>query len=968
MFGSDSLSGFNPRLRSRDRARPGRRRARRRLQLAAEVLRLEERWMLSTAPNQIPPNQVTKAVPLSDIIWNGGPPMPGAPGITNPTPPPGKLSFPSPSAAGAMKTITLTNNDPEQIYPFIRGENRGQDPNATSPNKFYDPQDAEGQGYREYIGYQTSEGTFIGLPAGASITFQVPLVLWDGDNMYLASDPNYLTSDALPYKNVYNYDQNAKISIAAYTGQDSTEWVTKASNYPAGATPAVVFYRSPTPRTVLPAAPAQLVEWTFRDPYLMQFITDPLQTFPLINYDVSYVNNLTAPVAIEASHVPITVGDRLSTTTPPTYYGYQDYGWNPTNLDTATFGPPIGQFVGNTGDAAIRDYFGGKGWPEYYNPEKSDVVIPSGANLFLNSPLTDQRSPYDQNYYLLASTSNGAGPISLASLGAVKAGGNKIHFAANYRAQLQALKDQFGPKRPLDVIASKGDYAPGTKVTDIDPEALTVTVNRTQSGTTKGGVYDFVRPVDDYAVTDITKLWYSWAKYYVDINENFQAETARAAYNPPADTTKPQNEITLTSAPGRGEPLAVGMTVKGRGIRQNTTILSIEDPQGNPIGSAKEKGDKIFLSLLPDRTKIQPREVYTFGKPTPIKYANLVKTYDLKFGAQPPTRRSAAGRLHDAGQGSPARGHAPIVTGAARGASPFARKLQTQAQKEQARLFAGSVYAAMDAQAPVVQPIQGLPNSAALVGQVIQFYAKLPTDGQPGGKNLTGQVRDVVKSILRGVWNFIAVPNQSDWYPNPATPTPNAEVDNKPAKFGVYNLDPYVWFVHEVQKMSGYAFSVDDDVANPAAPGPVLAPDKTTNHDPSDLQVAFGGIKGFGNPNEWFPTIPWGEIDTTATISKVGGDGIYKDDYMITFTNPNDDPTKDPQTLFEQINNPGPGQVGAYVSSSSPGYIPRGTTLIFKGPNGADKPQIVLLPPKGTEIKATDTPIPIMITGTLPSQ
>jgi hypothetical protein len=59
------------------------------------------------------------------------------------------------------------------------------------------------------------------------------------------------------------------------------------------------------------------------------------------------------------------------------------------------------------------------------------------------------------------------------------------------------------------------------------------------------------------------------------------------------------------------------------------------------------------------------------------------------------------------------------------------------------------------------------------------------------------------------------------------------------------------------------------------------------------------------------------------------------------------------------INNPGPGQTGAYLSS--PGYLNKGTTLIFKGPNGADKPQIVLSEPA---IKSTDPDqtVPITIT------
>ena len=162
--------------------------------------------------------------------------------------------------------------------------------------------------------------------------------------------------------------------------------------------------------------------------------------------------------------------------------------------------------------------------------------------------------------------------------------------------------------------------------------------------------------------------------------------------------------------------------------------------------------------------------------------------------------------------------------------------------------------------------------------------------------------------------------------------------------------------------MDGYAFSVDDDVANPAAPGPVLAASSTPgnpvyNHSPSNLEIAFGGIDNFENPNAWYPTIPWGKITTTATITKVGGDSAYKDDYMVTLKGPE---TPDFYlTLFNEINNPGAGQTGAYVSS--PGYLNSGTTLIFKGPNGADKPQIVL---SEAPIKVTDPdqPVPITIT------
>jgi len=647
-------TGWSLRSKGTGRARSARRRGRRGFRMKAEICRLEDRCMLSTLPNQFPPNQVKNAVPVSSILWNGGPAMPGAPSTA---------SFPSPSAAGAMKTITLTNNSGAMVYPFIRGANTGQDPNATSTNKYYDPQDVVGQEYREFIGFQTRGGTFIGLPTGATVTFQVPQVLWDGDNFFIATDPNYLTSS----KPVYNYDPNAIISIAGSkpvgtTPENTTTWVTGRSNYPLGANPVVVFYRSPTPSTVLRAAAAQLGEWTFRDPYLSNFITDPLQTFPLINYDVSYVNNLTGPVSIEASNVPITLGDRLGLTSP-TYFGYKDYGWNPTNLSAPAFQAPVRNFINNNGVAPIGNYFGGKGWPSYYNSNSNDLVIPSGANVFLDSPLTNARSPYaaDNNYYLLTSTNQGAGPIQLASLGATYAQGNTIQFAPNYRAQLATLKTAFLGGETINVDASKGDYPPGTTVTGVSPAKLTVTVSNSHDDKISDGVYNFVRPVNDYAVTAITKLFYSWAHYYVTQFANFQSESASASYSPVVPIG-PTNEITLTSAPA--VPLEVGMTVSGPGILPGTTILAIADSKNNPIGSATAVGDQISLSLVPSGLPTGTSS-FTFGKPTDIPYTNYTSS---NFSISPNTF-----------------------------------KFTTPAAQQQARLFAASVYAAMSAEAGALQ-------------------------------------------------------------------------------------------------------------------------------------------------------------------------------------------------------------------------------------------------------------------------
>ena len=356
-------------------------------------------------------------------------------------------------------------------------------------------------------------------------------------------------------------------------------------------------------------------------------------------------------------------------------------------------------------------------------------MIPSGANVFLDSPLTDARSPYgaDNNYYLLASTTNGAGPIQTSFGGALPDGTDKLYFAApnGTKAQLDNLKVG------MQVLNTGTDdeIKPGTTILEIHKDGKESTDNYlllsqpTNQGTNPSG-YSLVykNPLNEYAATDITRLWYSWAKYYVDQYANFPQNVTASASYVQNSANLPQNEFTLDAVPT--QPLAVGMTVSGAAwIRPGTTILSITDPNGNFIGSANSIGDKIYLSLLPTSVPTGS-QTYTIGAPVPIPYTSTVNTFNPVFA--------------------------------------------TPAEKDKALLFGGSVYAAMSAESAVLQP-SPLPPAFALVGQVIQFYANLPTDGiTPGGKNLTGQVRDVVKSILRGVWNFVAVPDQKNWYPDPA--------------------------------------------------------------------------------------------------------------------------------------------------------------------------------------------------------
>ncbi len=881
------MSRSLPAPRLVDRAAASRGPRRRRSQRPALTI-LEGRPLLSMV---VPIPASNPRVQLSSIFWNGE---------ARPLNTGGLWDVPSPASVGAAKTITITNNGSDTIYPFLRGENGGKDPNATSTNQYYDPQDIHGHEFRQYIGYRNpGGGAFLGLPEGASITIQVPLALWDGDNLYIATDGRNLTTPA-----VFAYDRGASIAVVGSETVSGTTWVQASAGYAPGVSPLVMFYYSGgEPKTLPTDAPAQLVEITFRDQYLTRFITDPAQTFPLVNYDVSYVNNMVAPISMEASNVPITYQtDPLPA--PPTYYGLQDYGWLATDRNTSQFSGAMRNFINNAGTASVGSYFGGRGWPQYYNPASGDLNIPSGANLFDDSPLTVNPgyvhlSSYDSNRWLL--TSSGDAPITAGGggygvQGTVNAGATNViylnqpsrQFVSDLQAMLKAGTVNVAYPGSSEVLATVFRFFPNPGGRPY------VTLSQAIPATgPSGAVFGFTRTATDYAVTAITNLWYSWAQYHVNRLAGYAGESIQGTLT--FNGTYASNEVALASTPTT--PLELGMTVSGSGVPAGTTILKIVK-------------NTIYLSQIPDDSAPKT-QVYTFGKPQPLRYD-------------------------------------PAYT------TPYAISFD-DAARPNADLFAAAVYEAMAVEATVA-PLPGsvLPYSAGVVSQVIKFWANLPgydRVGNPTAPVLVGQVRDVVKSILRGVHDYYTVTDQSLWYPNPAV-APAGLTSGQ--TFNVFNLDPYVWFVHRVQEMSAYGFSVDDDVANPTATGPLLAADGSANHYPNKLQIAFGGTGKLGNPNQWFPTTPWGGFQTSATIG-VQQTGRFAGSSVVTFTGP------DALRLYNQINNPGDGQVGAGVSA--PGYIPAGTTLIFKGPTSGALPQIVLSQPA----TSTSTPITVTISAATPS-
>ncbi len=185
------------------------------------------------------------------------------------------------------------------------------------------------------------------------------------------------------------------------------------------------------------------------------------------------------------------------------------------------------------------------------------------------------------------------------------------------------------------------------------------------------------------------------------------------------------------------------------------------------------------------------------------------------------------------------------------------------------------------------------------------------------------QLRNELKSLLRGVYDFNAIPDQTQWYPNPATPTPDATLNGSAITFGIQNLDPYVWFVHRVLNNSSYGFSFDDDVANAQAPSSSLEIAVGGNAYTAPTPTApFNGPNVLPNPEGFSPFAQWGTqqsqgyIDTTTQTAK---DNLTAGLTTIAGLD---------QSAVARLtaSNPMTDAPGAFITS--PGLLPAGVTVV----------------------------------------
>jgi hypothetical protein len=814
------------------------------------------------------------------------------------------------------KTITITNNSPTQtIYPFLEGQDTRWDLPKYAGTGAFDPYDPSTQEYRGYIGYASAGKNNAGLPPNSSITITVPLVFWDSGRLNFSTDgadqfqtrggapPNapgapfyYLDNNTqagffgsidgtnptkLTFTPIYNSFLNGVPTVTTWkspvasglfkngqtylvtgNGLPDGETITIDSSHPdyvvlptpgpskgvqqyfftitsnplispttrfiqngftlttgssATKNGLVMWYHALLPQAPNNDAPFQLTEVTFRGTFYdnninkgtgFQYFFDS-KVFDGIkvdsaDYDISFVDTINMPVAMEASNVSI-----------PNTNSQAPFGWVGSGQSLEDFQKALAAFTStNTGGSNanfVGTYFGGKGFPSYLimDPSNPDLKLPAGQNLYL-ATAAGAKGVADIKYYMTFSdgsainqpryalTSGGNGPSQLVIGGdpAHPSTGQFLGLNTSTMANQFALKNLIAPNIARGfayVVTYNGNQLAGNVLgmyLDNKQNIIGVKLDRSVPADAGKQVYTFKLSLKDYAAGGIAGLWYSWAKYYVD-------------------------HVTSTPPPG-----ALMGTITGNILRLNKPASGLVP--GMTVTATGLPTGCVILDISSDQQTIKLSEVAT-GSPTSFNFAK--PAFNSIVGFDPV--------------------NTPLVN------LDFTKA--TAAQQAYALSFASTVYVVMSAWSVSVKP--GTSNGwDALLVNVI--------GGNLGKNYLPYANTDVVvtltnmsKSVLRGVPDYTSplYSDPSKWYPDPALP----EGGVTGLTYNVYNLNPFVWFIHNKLGLTAYAFALDDDVGNVEGGG--------ANH----IDISVGGLNGLKNKDPYSPLSQWGVVTTQVPTAQV---------------------------------------------------------------------------------------------------
>ena len=749
----------------------------------------------------------------------------------------------SDATAIPLKTLRITNNTAHTVYPIMRDPNSNRIKDSTTIG-LYDPYDPPDKEYRGYIGYEQGGKFYFGLKKGQSILVSVPLVFWNGARIGVGTDGKYVAPTQDP--NPLRYRANSQRSI--------TKTPTSGDTISNGV---VMWYRAEIAEAPNDDTEDQLAEWTIRD---HGYLVNPKitaktrseipdnQLVTLINYDVSNVDNLYLPLAMAANDVWV-VPQKSGPPPDPNRNGWQPgsdpdvYGWTGA-INTIDFlQNHIREFTANN-NQLLGEYFGSKkqGWPFYNIPNPSNDPnaprkIPSGANVFAQSPLKAVPSSYgngqwQNDKYMLSS--GGTEPIK-AAIGWAGTppdgdppGSFILHVNLAEPDKIAFLQKNYLVKGlPPDQPPTPNPIQDGTTVTDVVAATGTITLSKPLVASSKNCAFEFTRPAGDYASDAMIKLWYSWAQYYL---AHWKDRTPGAPTGPmPITASIEKNTATMSFNQAHPE-LVEGMAVTGPGLDDAETE------------KGRHQGDAVILQITTDKKSVILSQV-----------ANQSSTSG-RFTVRPPQSLLWT-PTKNGDPGYPLIGNEFQFSNEPAWHNPYD--------------FSQQVYLIMASMNQI-----GLPNNdsvskfmqdvvGANMGFIFTNQAKLTDDG----KMVTAMIRDMIKSVLRGVWDFTKFPDKIEngkhvvWYPDP-------KEHRGKQPFNVFNLDPFVWFVHVQLGFSGYGFSVDDDTADVGAGGA------------SQLQLTVIDTGGLKNLNPWTIQAPYGPVENVSLeysgpATDTNGDTLY---------------------------------------------------------------------------------------------
>jgi hypothetical protein len=848
---------------------------------------------------------------------------------------PNNVAFSSSTVLNLGRTVTITNDSTHEIFPFFR---------AANSRPLFDMLDNANQEYRAYVGYQLAvQGQpfdYLGLLPGEHVTVKIPMVFWDSGRIYYTTDPRYVTNNnSKPLGQIINnpflyYATDNDGNPTRRYIDDGTRSDTTIVSDPTYKQPPVMFYyHAQVAEGVSNAAPAGFIELAIKDPAQDQINgtnLGPAVLGPLVSYDVSFVDTISLPGALEApgANVPQSITGQYAAIQKP-------FGWVGAPESFTTFQTLVGNFTGNNPPNALGNFFGGRGWPQYYvTPvvgSPSIIQVPATKNVFEQSPLRAVLSPFQDGpnnsvqhhimasggvYYRAATGNvNGDGTISstdlttitsvdpsviaqlsvgmeiqnvgsfifpnytsIKSLGTTSiqltgpssqpsSGGTAFTFIGSQFAGTNYSGTMNGTAKTLTLDNASGlinlqpgmlvtgpgisGVGPGTngavRIASITSGVINLQIQGSATLASGQGPYVFTGGLSDYAAQDLLNLWYAWADFYVSY------VTAQSPFTGdiPNGTINASNLSSIQfTTDTQTKNLYAGMSVTSGVLPSGTVITG--------FGTALNPNDRTVVNLS-KMASAATTDTFTFGLPTQIPRTQSLVPMDMTLN---PDQLSSSSNA-------------------------------TQADKDKAHAFASVVYSVMSAFGGIAGNLDstGAFDSLAFMQNIIGGnIAQIPKIGDITTP-LALYFRDQSKSLERGVADFGAVPSY-DWYANPALAGTGNLLTGGQASFNAYSLDPFVWFVHGYLGVSGYAFSLDDDAANPTVAGA-----KT-------LATSVGGISSFTNKAEWSPGTQFGPVPSAGTTATLTG----------TLTASSSTISSIPTDAFNYISNPAQGATnGALV-------------------------------------------------------